>query len=73
MVQHLVEYDFKTAKQNSTKFLATLSQHVLNHIVKFQSQEWTTNVKMCQKSNIVDTTNIEYVWHAICVTTAVII
>ena len=75
MVQHLVEYDFKTAEQNSTNFHTTLSQHVLNHILNFQSQsQWTTKVKKCvKKSIIVDTTNIECVWHAICVTTAEII
>ena len=61
-------HNFKTARKNSTTFF----QHVFNHYVNFQSK-WTTNVEMTvalrlgvEKSNIVDTSNIGCVWHALC-------
>ena len=56
----------------STKLYTTFFQHVFNHYVNFQSK-WTTNVEMTvalklgvEKSNIVDTSNIGCVWHALC-------
>ena len=65
-------HNFKTARKNSTKLHTTFFQHVFNHFVKFQSK-WTTNVEMTdalkfgvQKSNIIDTSNIRRVWHALC-------
>ena len=65
-------HNFNTARKNSTKLRTTFFQHVFNHFVNFQSK-WTTNVEMTvalelgvQKSNIVDTSNIRCVWHALC-------
>ena len=73
MAQLLVGRNFKTAQQNSTKLETTISQHVFNHIVNFQSK-WTTNVemtvawKLCvQKSDILHTRNIECAQRALCV------
>ena len=68
----LVGHNFKTACKNSPKLRTTFLQHVFNHFVNFQSK-WTPNVEMTvalklivQKSNIVDTSNIGCVWHALC-------
>ena len=72
VAQHLVGHNFKTARKNSTKLHTTFFQHVFNHYVNFQSK-WTTNVEMtvvlrlgAEKSNIVDTSNIVCVCHALC-------
>ena len=72
MAQLLVGHNFKTALKNSTKLHTTVFQRVCNHIVDFQSK-WTTNEEMTvvlklgvQKSNMVDTSNIGYVWHVLC-------
>ena len=72
MAQLLVGNNFKTAHKNSTKLLTTFLQYVFNHFVNFQNK-LTTNVEMTvalklgfQKSNIVDTSNIGCVWHALC-------
>ena len=72
MAHFLVGHNFKTARKNPTKLHTTFFQHVFNHFVNFQSK-WTTNVEMTvalklgvQKSNIVDTSNIGCVWHALC-------
>ena len=72
VAQLLVGHNFKTARKNSTKLHTTFFQHVFNHLVKFQSK-WTTNVEMTdalkfgvQKSNIINTSNIGCVWHALC-------
>ena len=71
MAQLLVGHNFKTARNNSTKLHTTFFQHVLNNSVNFQSK-WTTNVEITvalklgvQKSNIVDTSNIGCVLHAL--------
>ena len=62
----------KTACKNFTKLHTTFYQHVFNHFVNFQTK-CTTNVEMTvalklgvEKSNIVDTSNIGCVWHALC-------
>ena len=72
MAQLLVGHNLKNALKNSTKLHTTVFQHVFNYFVDFQSK-WTTNVEMTvalklgvQKSNIVDTSNIGCVWHALC-------
>ena len=73
IISKCVEIDnFKTARKNSTKLHTTCFQHVFNHYANFQSK-WTTNVEMTvalklgvEKSNIVDTSNIGCVWHALC-------
>ena len=71
MAQLLEGRNFKTARKNSTKLHTPFFQHVLNHFVNFQS-EWITNVEITvalrlgvEKSNIVDTSNIECVWRAL--------
>ena len=72
MAQLLVGHNLKNALKNSTKLHTTVFQHVFNYFVDFQSK-WTTNVEMTvalklgvQRSNIVDTSNIGCVWHALC-------
>ena len=72
VAQFLVGHNFITACKNSTKLHTTFFQHVFNHLLNFQSK-WTTNVEMIvaskfgvEKSNIVDTSNIGCVWHALC-------
>ena len=62
----------KTACKNFTKLHTTFYQHVFNHFVNFQTK-CTTNVEMTvalklgvEKSNIVDTSNIGCVRHALC-------
>ena len=64
--------NFRTACKNSTKLHTTFFQHVFNRFVNFQSKR-TTNVEMTfalklgvKKCNIVDTSNIGCVWHALC-------
>ena len=71
MAQLLVGHNFKTARKNSTKLRTTNFQHVFNHFVNFQSK-WTSNVEITvalkmivENSNIVDTSNIGCVWHAL--------
>ena len=71
VAQLLVGYNFKVAHKNSTKLHTPFFQHVFNHFVNFHSK-WTTNVEMTvalklgvQKSNIVDTSNIGCVLHAL--------
>ena len=72
MAQLLVGHNFKTAGENPTELNTTIFQHVSNHFVNFQSK-WTTNVEMTvalklsvQKNNIVDTSNIGFLWHVLC-------
>ena len=71
VAQLLEGRNFKTTRKSSTKLHTTFFQHVFNHFVNFQSK-WTTNVEMTvalklgvEKSNIVDTSNIGCVWHAL--------
>ena len=71
VAQLLVGHNLKTVHKHSTK-LHTFSQHISKNFVNFQSK-WTTNVEMTvalklgvEKSNIVDTSNIGCVWHALC-------
>ena len=72
MAQLLVGHNLKNALKNSTKLHKTVFQHVFNYFVDFQSK-WTTTVEMTialklgvQRSNIVDTSDIGCVWHALC-------
>ena len=65
-------HNFKSARKNPTKLHTTIFQYVFNHFVSFQSN-WTTNVQMTvalklgvQKTNIVDTSNIGFMWHVLC-------
>ena len=72
MARLLAGLNFKTALKDSIKLHTTVFQHVYNHFVDFRCK-WTTNVEMTvalkldvQKSDIVDTSNIGCVWHAVC-------
>ena len=71
MAQLLVGHNFKTACKNTTKLHTKIFQHVFNHFVNFESK-WTSNVEMtvalkmiAENTNIVDTSNIGCVWHAL--------
>ena len=68
VAQFLVRHNFKTARKISTKLHTTFFQHFFNFQIKWTiSVEMTVALKLgVQKSNIVDTSNIGCVLHALC-------